>query len=301
MTDIPDQSGQVAIVTGANSGLGFETALALAANGATTILACRSKAKAEEACARIVEQHPKATVQAAELDVSELASVRAFAKRFLAKRKRLDLLINNAGVMATPQRTTADGFELQFATNHLGPFALTGLLMKALLASPASRVVALSSLAARTGRIDFGDLMGARRYEPWKAYGQSKLADLMFARELQRRLAAAGITQTISLAAHPGVSSTNLFGSKDIATLMRFVQPVEKLVFQPPERGALPTLFAATSPNAEPGGYYGPNGLFELRGTPAAAFVPLQARSQSNARLLWDKSEELTGVRYLFA
>lgn len=296
--NIPDQRGRRVIITGANSGLGFATADALAAKGATVVLACRSLGKAEHARNELLAKHPRADISSAALDVSSLASVRSFAERALADYPRIDLLINNAGIMATPAEKSVDGFEMQLATNHLGHFALTGLLLPRLLATPGSRVVAVASIAALSGRIDFDDLMGKKRYDPWKAYNQSKLANLIFGRELQRRLTRAGAS-TIAVVAHPGASSTNLFDTPGGALVKKVLSPLMSLFFQPAEQGALPTLLAATEPQAQPGGYYGPSGFKEMKGAPKPARVPRQAEDLATAARLWQVSEELTGIRYL--
>lgn len=296
--NIPDQSGRVALITGANAGLGFETARALAARGAHVILACRDAAKGAAARERLLAEHPTASASVEALDVSKLDSVRACAARVLAAHPRLDLLINNAGIMATPLERTAEGFEMQLASNHLGHFLLTGLLLPRLLATPGSRVVAVSSLAARQGHIDFDDLMGTRRYDPWTAYNQSKLANLLFGRELQRRLERVR-APTRALIAHPGASSTNLFSTPGGVLVKRVVTPLMRMfLFQSAERGALPILFAATSADAEPGGYYGPGGFNEMKGPPAPARVPPAAKDDTVASRLWTESERLVGLRY---
>ncbi len=296
--DIPGQSGRVAIVTGANSGLGLAAAHALAAAGATVVLACRSSQNADRARASILAVTPRATVESEVLDVSSLSSVRSFAAAMQRRFATLDLLINNAGIMATPRQSSPDGFELQFATNHLGHFALTGLMMPLLSARRGSRVVAVSSIAARSGTIDFDDLMGERRYDAWKAYNQSKLANLMFALELERRLRRAGLATT-ALAAHPGASTTNLFDTPGGFFVKRVMSPLAKqFLFQPAERGALPILFAATASEAQPSGYYGPHGFQEMKGPPGPAAIPRQALDQDVAARLWQVSEQLSGVSY---
>ena len=298
VTDIPDQSGRLAIVTGGSGGLGFEAARALAGKGLVVVIACRSKDKGAAARRLILARYPGADVRVTALDVSSLASVREFAAGMNSRCERIDLLINNAGIMAVPYAASADGFEMQFATNHLGHFALTGLLLPRLAATPGSRVVPVASLAARAGAIDFGDLMGQRRYKPWKAYNQSKLANLLFGIELQRRLAQAGAA-TSAVTAHPGVSATQLFATPAAEIGKRVFMPLLHPLFQPAERGALPILFAATSALAEPGGYYGPDGLGEMKGFPAPARVPAQARDSETAARLWEVSAQLTGVSYL--
>jgi NAD(P)-dependent dehydrogenase (short-subunit alcohol dehydrogenase family) len=301
--DIPDQSGRVAIVTGANSGLGLHTALELARNGAHVVVAARDERKGEAAVERIRSEAPEGTAQLRRLDLADLASVRAFAAAAGEALERVDLLVNNAGVMAIPRRTTADGFEMQFGTNHLGHFALTGLLLPALLRAPDPRVVTVSSGAHRMGRIAFGDLHGERRYWRWSAYGQSKLANLLFAFELLRRAQAAE-TKLLSVAAHPGYAATNLQSASSrmdklpVEGLLMRVSNV--LVAQRDDMGALPLLFAATM-DVPPAAYVGPDGFMEMRGHPHLVTAGAQAQDQATARRLWDVSEDLTGVRYEFA
>jgi NAD(P)-dependent dehydrogenase (short-subunit alcohol dehydrogenase family) len=294
--DMPSQQGKLAVVTGANSGLGYETALALASAGAEVIVAARSADKGHQAVARIRAQVPSANVRFDALDLASLASVAAFSRRLVAAEKPLDLLINNAGVMALAKRQlTVDGFEMQFGTNYLGHYALTAQLLPLLRRAPAPRVVNLSSIAHRTGRIDFDDLQGERRYKPWKAYQQSKLAMLMFALELQRR-SDAHRWGLMSNAAHPGFARTQLMangpGDNLLATL------VMPLVSHSAAAGALPTLYAATSPDAKPSGYYGPNGIFELKGAVAPSKIMPQALDRAVASRLWDVSAKLTGVTF---
>lgn len=296
---IPDQSGRTAIVTGANAGLGFEVAKVLAGKGARVILACRSKPKGEAAANSIREIYPSADLAVSELDISSFQSVRDFAAVILATEPALHLLINNAGIMATPQAHSRDGHEMQFATNHLGHFLLTGLLLPRLMATPASRVIPIASIAARQGKIDFDDLMGEKKYDTWKAYNQSKLANLMFGLELQRRLSLAKSTTT-AVVAHPGASTTGLFSTPGGSLVKRVISPLMSIfLFQPAQQGALPILFAATASDAVPGGYYGPANMGEMKGPPAAARVPEAARDQAVAARLWTVSEELTGLRYL--
>ena len=297
---MPSQAGKVAIVTGATSGIGFYTALALAGAGAMVVLAGRSEAKGRRACARIRARHPAAHVGFETMDLASLDSIAAFANRFAARRPSLDLLINNAGVMAVPEwRATADGFEMQFGTNYLGHFALTARLLPSLLRSRAARIVSVGSLAHRRGAIRFDDLQGEREYRPWRAYGQSKLAILIFALELQRRSETNG-WPLISVAAHPGWAATDIHSSGPrmgrTGLAERLLAAVNPLVAQSAAEGALPILFAATSPDAEGGGYYGPNGWGELRGAPAPAEVAPQALDHAVAERLWAVSEALTGV-----
>jgi NAD(P)-dependent dehydrogenase (short-subunit alcohol dehydrogenase family) len=300
--DLPDLSGRRAIVTGANSGLGFHTARELAGHGAEVTLAVRTPDKGAEAAERIRAAAPGARVEVASLDLADLASVRGFASTWTAAHPEgLDLLVNNAGIMAIPRRLTADGFEMQFGTNHLGHFALTGLLLPALVARPRSRVVTVSSGAHRMGRMDFDDLMGERRYSPWRAYGQSKLANLLFTAELQRRIDANGL-RMLAVAAHPGYASTNLQGvgprMSGRAWLAGPMDLANRILAQPAEMGALPTLFAATVPGLPGGCYVGPDGFLEQRGHPRLVGRSAAARNRADARRLWAASEELTGVRY---
>lgn len=296
VTDMPSQHGRSAVVTG-TGGLGFEVASALARAGADVILAGRSTAKGAAAVDRIRQAAPGARVTFAALDLASLESIEAFGDRLRGSRGSLDLLINNAGVMTPPQRSvTADGFELQLGTNHLGHFALTVRLLPLLRAGSGPRVVSVSSIAARSAAIDFDDLQSERRYVPFAAYGQSKLACLMFALELQRRSAAGG-WGIDSLGAHPGISRTDLLpngaGAWSAAGMARrFLW----FLFQPAAQGALPTLFAATSAQAGGAAYYGPDALGESRGHPGPARIPQQAFNQADAVRLWVESERLTGM-----
>ncbi len=294
---IPDQSGRTAVVTGANSGLGLITARELARAGAHVVLACRNLEKGEAARAGILALVPGAQLELEELDLSSLDSVRTFAGSFRDGHDGLDLLINNAGVMATPRRQTADGFELQFGTNHLGHFALTGLLIDTIEGRTDGRVVTLSSTAHRTGRIAFGDLGGEKHYFRWRAYGQSKLANLLFALELDRRLRAAG-SSVKSLAAHPGYAATNLQHAGPPGLDSAIMRVTNRLVAQSEEMGALPQLYAATEPGLEGGTYVGPDGFGEQRGHPEPVSPNKAARDQEVARRLWEVSEEMTGVRF---
>jgi NAD(P)-dependent dehydrogenase (short-subunit alcohol dehydrogenase family) len=293
---IPDQTGRVAVVTGANSGLGLVTARELARAGAEVVLACRNLDKGRAALAEVERAATGAGPELGELDLASLDSVRSFAGRFRAWHDGLDLLVNNAGVMAPPRRRTADGFELQFGTNHLGHFALTGLLLPALEGREDARVVTLSSNAHKFGRIAFDNLSGDRRYFRWRAYGQSKLANLLFALELDRRLRAAGSTVR-SLAAHPGYSATNLQSAAAPLVDRLVMQLSNAVVAQSDEMGALPTLYAATEPGIEGGTYVGPDGPGEHRGHPKVVKPSSAARDVGTARRLWQVSEELTGVR----
>ena len=294
---IPDQSGRTAVVTGANSGLGLVTARELARKGAAVVLACRNLEKGEAARKEVEANAPGAQLELEELDLASLDSVREFAERFKAGHQGLDLLINNAGVMATPRRSTADGFELQFGTNHLGHFALTGLLIGEMEGREDARVVTLSSNAHKLGRIAFDNLGGDRRYFRWRAYGQSKLANLLFALELDRRLRAAGSTVK-SLAAHPGYAATNLQFAGPPAVDAAVMKLGNALFAQDDEMGALPTLYAATEPGLESGTFCGPDGFQEQRGHPKPVSPSGAARDEQVARRLWEVSEEMTGVRF---
>jgi NAD(P)-dependent dehydrogenase (short-subunit alcohol dehydrogenase family) len=299
--DIPSQLGRRAVITGSNSGIGFETALALARSGAELILPARTQAKANEAVARIREQVPGASLHAEILDLATQASIHAFAKRVIERfpGPSLDLLINNAGVMALPTReVTADGFERQFATNYLGPFALTGLLLPSIKNVAGSRVVTVSSSISNQGRIRFDNLQSERVYKPMlQAYAQSKLADLMFSIELQRRLTAVG-SPILSTAAHPGYAVTNLQTGPLESGLKVLMAVMKPFLSQDAAHGALPTLYAAVAPEAVGGGYYGPNGLAELKGYPAPASIPSAALDGAVAKRLWIESERLTGVKF---
>jgi len=295
--DVPDQRGRVAVITGANSGIGFEAAAMLAANGARAVLAVRDLAKGEQAAARIKDRYPEADVTVQELDLASLDSVRAAARDLKAAYPRISLLINNAGVSATPKTLTKDGFELQFGTNHLGHFALTGLLFDHLLAVDDSRVVTVSSLGHRVrSTIDFDDLQCERGYDPFAAYGRSKLANLLFTYELQRRLTA-NKKATIAVAAHPGSSRTELL--RNSPGWLRISSAVlGPLLFQSPRMGALPTVRAATDPTVCGGQYYGPGGFGEQRGYPKCVQSSAQSHDDELQRRLWTVSEELTGVSY---
>ena len=296
---MPPQQGRLAIVTGANSGIGYQAARYLSGAGATVILACRNRAKGEAARAQIIARQPSAMVEVRILDVADLDSVRRFAAGFLSQDKPLDLLINNAGVMAIPERrTTPQGFEMQFGTNHLGHFALTGLLLPALLRQPNSRVVTVASIAHKGGKLNFDDLNAERRYDPRRAYQQSKLANVVFGLELDRRLRARAAS-TMSVIAHPGVAVTNIV-SNGMGTGLRgrIVNALMPFVAQSDDRGSWPLLYAATSPDAHGGGYYGPDGIAEIKGTPTEVKPKPHATDRSAGKRLWEISETLTGVRY---
>jgi len=298
-SDIPSQQGRLAIVTG-TGGLGYETALALARAGGDVILAGRNPDKGTASVARIKAAVPSARIVFEPLDLANLSSVEAFTGRMLAERRHLDLLVNNAGVMTPPLReTTRDGFELQFGTNYLGHFALTARLLPLLRQGHAPRVVNLSSIAHRNGRLHFDDLQWERAYKPWPAYGQSKIAMLMFALELQRRSDAAG-WGLMSNASHPGYARTELIpnGPGTEGLFMKLSLLVQPILSQSAAAGALPTLFAATAPAAVGGAYYGPDGFYELKGPPKLAHIAPQARDRAAAARLWEVSERLTGAAF---
>jgi NAD(P)-dependent dehydrogenase (short-subunit alcohol dehydrogenase family) len=291
---IPDQTGRTAVVTGANSGLGLSTARELARAGAHVVLACRNLEKGEAA-----RREVGSDAELEQLDLASLDSVREFADRFRATHDGLDLLINNAGLMAPPRGVTADGFELQFGTNVLGHFALTGRLLGMLEGREDARVVTLSSNAHKLGRIHWDDLQSERRYNRWRAYNQSKLGDLMLALELDRRLRAAG-SLIRSVAAHPGYSATNLQSAAPPAVDRAVMAVTNRLLAQSGDMGALPTLYAATYPGLEGGTYIGPDGFLEQRGHPEPATPTKSARDEEAAGRLWDVCEELTGVHFEF-
>lgn len=293
---VASQKGRIAIVTGANSGLGFETALALARKEMKVIMACRSMDKTEKAKNDILRKVPGADVEIFLVDLSSLSSVRDFAKNFLAKYNHLDLLINNAGIMIPPYSKTEDGFESQMGANYFGHFLLTGLLLDTIRNTPGSRIVSLSSNAHKNGIIHFDDLQWEKKYSPMDGYRQSKLACLMFAYELQRRLDKAG-SKTISVAAHPGVSVTNLV--KQIPNwLIILLLPLARLFTHSIEKGALPTLYAALGTDVKGGDYFGPQGRSEWTGKPGKAISTPLSHNLEIARRLWDVSEQLTGFRY---
>ena len=299
---IPSQAGKTALITGANSGIGYQAALELARHGAHVLLGCRNEAKGRAALNRLQRESPGASAEVVELDMASLASIRAFAAAFIGRGVVLDLLINNAGVMALPKRElTEDGFERQFGTNHLGHFALTGLLLPALLAAPAPRVVTVASLAHRTGKIEFDNLQSERSYngKGWDAYNASKLANILFAKELDRRARAAH-SRLLSLAVHPGVSTTSIFANGPGAMSLKAiaVKVLAPVLMQNDKAGALPTLYAATSPNAHGGEYIGPDGFQELKGSPVVVQPRPQALDVAVGGRLWTVSEELTGVHY---
>jgi NAD(P)-dependent dehydrogenase (short-subunit alcohol dehydrogenase family) len=288
--NIPDQSGKVVIVTGANSGIGCEATRALALRGAIVVMACRSLQKGERAVEQILSENPQGQLILYQLDLANLSSVQHFSAEFLTEYDRLDILINNAGVMATPYRKTADGFELQFGTNHLGHFKLTGLLFDLLRSTPNSRVVTVSSYAHYFGRIKFSDLNSERSYQKWSAYGQSKLANVLFGYELERRAARHG-NAPISIVAHPGYAATNL---QHTSALFSFLN---RFIAQSPRMGALPVLYAATSPEIQGGEFIGPDGFLAQRGYPHQSRSSRRSYDQELAQRLWEVSEQLAGIQ----
>jgi len=288
--NIPDQSGKLALVTGANSGLGYEVSSGLSLRGASVVMACRNLMKGEEAAANIRKENPNGEVRLMQLDLADLESVKQFAEAFQADYSHLDLLINNAGVMAIPYSKTEDGFELHFGINHIGHFALTGLLLGLLENTPASRIVTVSSYAHWFGWINFNDLNGEKFYYKWLAYCQSKLANLLFAYELQRKLSRNG-KDTVSMAAHPGYAATNLQQHSALAS--KVMNPI---FAQSQGMGALPILYAATGPEIEGGEYIGPDGFLGQRGYPHSARSSKRSRDEGTAKRLWEVSEELSGV-----
>jgi NAD(P)-dependent dehydrogenase (short-subunit alcohol dehydrogenase family) len=290
--DMPDQTGRIAVVTGANSGIGYQVARTLAYKGATVLMACRDEARGSAAAERIRAEQPQGQAELMQLDLADLGSVQRFAREFQEERDRLDLLINNAGVMMPPRRLeTADGFELQLGTNHLGHFALTGLLLDCLLRTPGARVVTVSSSMHVLGRIDFDDLQAERSYSRWRSYGQSKLANLLFVYELQRRLEASG-AGVLAAAAHPGWTATEL---QRYSWIYRVFNP---LFAQRPEMGCLPTLYATTAADVQGGDYFGPDGFLGLRGSPKRVRSSSRSHDRAVAARLWSVSEDLIGVRY---
>lgn len=313
--DIPDLTGKIAVVTGANSGIGFAATKALAEKGAYVIMGCRNMEKAEEALANIRQDIPDASVESMQLDLADLSSVRNFAQEFMNKHQSLHILLNNAGIMIPPKIKTVDGFELQFGTNHLGHFALTGLLMERIMNAERSRVVTMSSDVHKNGKINFDDLQWDQSYNRSKAYYQSKLANILFAYELHRRLRAAG-SNVLSICTHPGTSRTNLQSTglkmssgggirgRIAPLLTRMIAYILfaiafLLVSQSAEDGALPILYAATSPNAESGAYYGPSVQLSFKQSfPKRIESSEASHDEEVARRLWEVSSELTGVRF---
>ena len=290
-TRLGDQTGRIAIVTGSNSGIGFETARVLAEKGAHVVMACRNLDKANPRADEIRSAHPGANLEVMALDLADLSSVRSFAEAFRAKHSRLDLLINNAGIMVPPYGKTAQGFETQFGVNHLGHFALTGSLLDLITSTPGSRIVTVSSVAHNFGKIQFSDLNWENGYNAQSAYGQSKLANLLFTYELQRRLEAAG-KDTLAVAAHPGWTETNL---QEHAKAIKFLN---RFFSQQPSMGALPTLYAAAGSDVNGAEYYGPGGFLEMNGPPKKVKSNKRSHDDNVAERLWNVSEELTGVHF---
>jgi len=290
--DIPDLSGRTAVVTGANSGLGYETAVALARHGAHVVMACRDEGRGTEALGRVRSEAPQASAELSLLDLADLASVRKFAEGYAGERPQLDILVNNAGVMALGQRRqTGDGFDRQFGTHHLGHYALTCLLLPQLLAGPGGRVVSVTSFGHKVGRMNFDDLQWERSYRKWLAYGRSKLANLLFTFELDRRARAAG-AGLIAAVAHPGYANTNLQSGTSFQW--------SNFMAQSAADGALPQLYGATAPDVQSGEFFGPGGFMEQRGAPKRVKAAKKAYDTESARRLWEVSEQLTGVTYNF-
>lgn len=294
---IPDQSGKNIIVTGSSNGLGLQTAMVLAGKGADVILAVRNEERGRAAAEQILSKHSKASVKVMKLDLGDLRDIRNFTEAYSSQYSSLSVLINNAGVLIPPYQKTKDGFELQFGTNHLGHFALTGLLLPELLKTPQSRVVTISSLAAIKGRIDFDNLDGSKGYRAFQFYRLSKLANLLFAKELQLRLSAAG-AKTISIACHPGIAATNIISRGSGSEVKGFLKLLFGKMFQPAEMGALPTLYAATEPSLKGVEYIGPDGPGAKRGYPTLDPVIHKLFDKNVAERLWEESEKLTGVHY---
>jgi len=291
--DIPDLTGKTAIVTGANSGIGFETAKALAHKGAEVILACRDTLKGEEAAGAITRYYSEAKIEVMTLDLSSLDSIKKFTGIVNKKYSKIDILVNNAGVMMPPYGKTEDGFELQFGTNHLGHFALTGQLFDLIANAENARIVTVSSIAHRQGKVDFENLNAEKGYNKSAVYGLSKIANLMFTYELQRRIEAAGLNM-IAVAAHPGWTATNL---QKNWPMVRVMNPV---FAQKPPMGALPSLYAATAPEIRGGCYYGPGGFYELGGYPKQVSSIEHSLEMETAEKLWKVSEEMTGITFSF-
>ncbi len=296
INDVPFQKGRIAIVTGANTGLGFETVLALASKNMEVILACRNMDKAQNAQVRILQKYPNAKLKCMPIDLSSLQSVRTFAADYLKEYQHLDLLINNAGIMIPPFSLTEDGFESQMGANYFGHFLLTLLLLKTIIKTPNSRIVSLSSIAHKSGKINFDDLQSQKSYSAVQAYAQSKLACLMFAYELQRRLEAAG-SSSISVAAHPGLSNTELSRHLPKLASLIFMPVFTTFMAQDPSKGALPTLRAALDENAQGGDYYGPDGWREFKGLPVTVRSTRRSQKEETAKKLWEVSESLVGEK----
>jgi len=299
LNDIPDQNGKTIIVTGGNSGLGYESVKALAAKGAEVVLASRSMEKGDVARTAILESHPQAKITVMPLDLGDLASIRKFAGDFTASYDKLDVLLNNAGIMMTPYFTTKDGFEGQLGTNHFGHFALTGLLMESLLKTPDARVVNVSSMAHKRGDMDFSNLQyeNGSDYSPMKAYGRSKLANLLFTYELQRKLNKSG-KSVMAVAAHPGIATTNLARHMESKFMFKLLNPLFKRMAQDQADGALPQIRAAVDPGVKGSQYYGPGGKREWKGDPVIVTSNEASHNREDAAKLWEESEKLTGVQF---
>ena len=297
--DIPDLRGKTIIVTGGNSGLGYASVKAFAGKGATVVLACRDLTKGEKAKAEIMLTKPVGEIVVMKLDLMDLSSVRDFAKSFMSNYSRLDVLMNNAGIMATPHWLTKDGFEAQLGTNHLGHFALTGMLIDLIKTTPNARVVNVSSLAHRSGQMDFNDLMfdHGREYKPFKAYGQSKLANLLFTHELQRFFEAHKIN-SIAVAAHPGGSNTRLASHLESNWFLRLIAPIARGAMQSADKGALGQIRASVDSRVKGGEYYGPKGINEVFGYPVLVESTSASHNREDAKKLWELSEQLTGVYF---
>lgn len=301
LAELPDLKGRLVVVTGANSGLGLATTTALASRRAHVVMACRDTSKAERAARDIREEFPGAELELRSLDLASLESIRRFSDSLLADHPAIDVLINNAGIMAIPRTTTADGFEMQLGTNHLGHFALSLRLLPGLERAEAPRLVTVSSTMHRYGPMQFDDLMGERSYDSWKAYGQSKLANLLFSFELARKLETVE-ARTLAVAAHPGYAATNLQGTGarlSGSRLMEWMMWLGNITLaQSAEDGALPTLYAAAAPGVKSGEYFGPDGLLELTGSPKRCDSNERSKDLHDASELWNRSEALTGVRF---
>jgi len=299
--NIPDLTGKVIIVTGGNSGLGYESVKAFAGSGANVIMTCRSLDKGTKAKDDILKGNPSGSIELEELNLSDLSSIRHFAAEFKTKHKRLDILLNNAGIMMTPYSLTKDGFESQFGTNHIGHFALTGLLMEVIKKTQDSRVVNVSSLAHKKGKIDFNNLLddNGSSYAPMKAYQRSKFANLLFTYELQRRFELNNLN-TIAVAAHPGVSMTNLAKHLENTIMYKIFMLISGIFTHSPNMGALPQIRASVDPEVKGGQYYGPDEMREMKGDPVLVQSTKASHNEENARKLWEVSEKLTGVKFEF-
>ena len=299
--NIPDLTGKVFIVTGGNSGLGYESVKAFAEKGAEVILACRNVEKGELAKSEIVKSDSTSNIKVMELDLMELSSIREFTSSFKSNYDQLDVLLNNAGIMMTPYQLTKDGFESQFGTNHLGHFTLTGLLLDIIQKTPAARVINISSLAHKGGTFDFEDFLynNGRSYDPMKAYRRSKMANLLFTYELQRKLVAVQ-SDTIAVAAHPGVSMTNLANHLKGSFMFKIFELIGGFISHDPAKGALPGIRASVDPNVQGGEYYGPDGMMEMKGNPVKVASNKASHDLDDAKKLWEVSEKMTGIKFKF-